>query len=70
MKRIVAFADGTFGIRYGLFFHTYQDFVSQPFRWFGFSKNMIDCKTDYDTAYNFFIKDKIMKVSNSKGIFK
>lgn len=53
-KRLVKFANGKFGIRYGLFFHTFQDFKHLGYRWPEGSKFYLDCMTDEETARAFF----------------
>lgn len=52
--KLVKFKDGTFGIRYGLIFHEYQDFKDMSYQWPAKHRHMIDCKTTEDEARKFF----------------
>jgi len=54
MKRLVKFANGKFGIRYGWLCHEFQDFHHPGFRWSINSQFMPDCMTDEETARRFF----------------
>ena len=52
--RLVKFNDGSFGVRYGLFFHTYQDFKNLDCAWPIGHKHMVDCRTTMEKASAFF----------------
>ena len=55
MKKLIKFNNGKWGIRYGLFFHRFQDFRNLNFRWGIGSVWFEDCQTDEETARNFFV---------------